>query len=96
MPNLKYFVQNNIDELIQIMISERKDKGFGAMFVVFNETSGKVDCRYIELTHPAFIPELVEQFKIFEEEKPSSIVYFVLIEEKSREILQVDLDTRNK
>ena len=41
MPNLKYFVQNNIDELIQIMISERKDKGFGAMFVVFNETMVK-------------------------------------------------------
>lgn len=96
MPNLKYFVQNNIDNLIQISITERKDKGFGAMYVIFNETSGQVDCRYIEVSHPAFNPDLLEQFKNFEETNPSSIIYFIVIEEKSCEILQVDLDTRNK
>jgi hypothetical protein len=96
MPNLKYFIQTNIDELIQITINERKDKGYGAMYVIFNETSGQVDCRYIELSHPAFNPELIEQFKKFEETNPSSIIYFILIEKQSCEIVQIDLDTRNK
>ncbi len=55
MPDLKLFVQNNIDDLIKITIPERKDKGFGAIYVIYNDTTNQ-DCRYIEVTHPAFNP----------------------------------------
>ena len=96
MPNLKLFVQNNIDDLIKITIPERKDKGFGAIYVIHNETTNQIDCRYIEISSPAFNPELLEQFKKFETENSDSIIYFVLIEEKTCEIIAIDLDTRNK
>jgi len=96
MPNLKLFVQNNIDDLIKITIPERKDKGFGAIYVIHNETTNQIDCRYIELSSPAFNPELLEQFKKFETENPSSVIYFVLIEEKTCEIMLIDLDNLNK
>ncbi len=96
MVNLKLFVQNNIDDLIKITIPERRDKGFGAVYVIHNETTNHVDCRYIEVTHPAFNPELIEQFKKFETEKPSSVIYFVLIQEKTCDVILIDLDERNK
>jgi hypothetical protein len=36
MIDLKTFVNNNIDDLIKITITERRDKGFGAIFIVHN------------------------------------------------------------
>jgi hypothetical protein len=96
MPNLKLFLENNIGDLIKITITERKDKGFGAIYVIHNETTNQIDCRYIEVSNPAFNPELLEQFKKFEEDNSSSIIYFILIEEKGCEIVLFDLDSRNK
>jgi hypothetical protein len=96
MINLKAFVSNNLDNLIKIIIPERKDKGFGALFIVYNEETKKIDCRYIELGNEFFQPELRLPFKKFEEENPNSIIYFVLCNEGNCEILQIDLDNRNK
>ena len=96
MINLKAFVNNNIDDLIKITITERKDKGFGAIFILYNENTNKIDCRYIELGNEYFQPELRQPFKKFAEENPSSIIYFVLCNESNCEIIQIDLDNRNK
>lgn len=96
MIDLKAFVNSNIDDLIKITITERKDKGFGAIFIVHNENTKKIDCRYIELGNEYFQPELRLPFKKFAEENPSSVIYFVLCNEGNCEVIQIDLDNRNK
>tara|TARA_B100001093_G_C26275662_1_gene778856 strand:- start:182 stop:478 length:297 start_codon:yes stop_codon:yes gene_type:complete len=96
MIDLKAFVSNNLDNLVKISIPERTDKGFGALFIVYNEDTEKIDCRYIELGNEFFQPELRLTFKKFEEENPNSVIYFVLCNKDTCEILQIDLDNRNK
>ena len=44
---LENFCNNKLDELIQITILERKDKGFGALFLEINSETNNVDCRFV-------------------------------------------------
>ena len=92
--DLKKFVEQKLDNLIKISITERQDKGFGAIFVNWNSETEKVDCRYIELGHELFIHELRNSFLQMKEKNPSSFIYFVLLENNACEVIQFDLEKK--
>jgi hypothetical protein len=97
--DIQSFFDNNIQSLVQISITERKDKGFGAIFIDYNEETKKVDCRYLPLDSEVFPEELREQFSHFNETNKTSIIYFIytkIVEEDKMglEIIQLDLESR--
>jgi len=97
--DIQSFFDNNIQSLIQISITERKDKGFGGLFINYNEETKKVDCRYLTLHSEHFPEELREQFVHFNENNKESIIYFIytkIVEDDKLglEIIQMDLESR--
>ena len=98
MPNLKLFLENNIDDLIKITITERKDKGFGALFFELNTERDNVDCRYINKEVAYNTPGFKEIYDNLEQSHRSSVIFFVLVsfdkeaENSVIKILNVDLD----
>jgi len=76
---LENFCGNNLDKLIQITITERKDKGFGALFFELNEDSTNVDCRYINKEVAYNTPGFKEIYDNLEESHRSSVIFFVLV-----------------
>jgi hypothetical protein len=99
--NIQSFFDNNIQSLVQISITERKDKGFGAIFIDYNEETKKVDCRYLPIHSEHFPEQLREQFSHFNENNKKSIIYFVytkIVEEDKLglEIIQMDLESDSK
>ena len=95
---LENFCGNNLDELIQITITERKDKGFGALFLELNSERDNVDCRYINKEVAYNTPGFKEIYDNLEETNRSSVIFFVLVSfDKETDtsiikILNVDLD----
>ena len=95
--NIQSFFDNNIQSLVQISIKERKDQGFGALFIDYNDETKKIDCSYIHIGSEHFPDELREQFTHFKENNKESIIYFIytkIVEEDKLglEIIQLDLE----
>ena len=95
---LENFCGNNLDELIQITITERKDKGFGALFFELKSERNNVDCRYINKEVAYNTPGFKEIYDNLEESHRNSVIFFVLVSfDKETDtsvikILNVDLD----
>ena len=95
MENYINIVNNRIDDLVKITISERKQKGLGILFLDF-EDKEKLDCRYVGLTEEVF-PDIVRQ-KYSERMKsvPSSIIFFLIYDGTDELFYEVDLDKNSK
>lgn len=95
---LEGFVSNNIDTLIQITITDRKSKGFGALFMEVNHETNNVDCRFIDKQTAYNTPGFKEIYDSLEENSRPSVAFFVLVvydsesESSNIRILNVDLD----
>ena len=95
---LKNFFNNNIDSLIQITIKERKDKGFGALFMEVNHEKNNVDCRFINRETAYNTPGFKEIYDNLQSNHRPSVAFFVLVvfnKEKDTseiQILNIDLD----
>ena len=95
---LENFCGNNLEKLIQITITERKDKGFGALFFEINSERNNVDCRYINKEVAYNTPGFKEIYDNLEESHRSSVIFFVLVSFNDEtntsaiKILNVDLD----
>jgi hypothetical protein len=95
---LENFCGHNLDKLIQITITERKDKGFGALFLELNSERNNVDCRYINKEVAYNTPGFKEIYDNLEEKHSNSVIFFVLVSFDNEsntsaiKILNVDLD----
>ena len=79
---LKNFCNNNIDSLIQITIKERKDKGFGALFMEVNHEKNNVDCRFINRETAYNTPGFKEIYDNLDELKKSNSKAHLIISDK--------------
>ena len=98
--NISQFLDNNLHSLIQIYITERKDKGFGSLFLNINSETNKMDCRFYPLNEINFSEEIYNSFKGFKENNKDSIMYITVVEQlenkdENYHILQYDLDTKS-
>ena len=98
---LEGFIGNNIDTLIQITITNRKDKGFGALFLEVNHETNNVDCRFIDRQTAYNTPGFKEIYENLEEHNRPSVAFFVLVvydadtNSSNIRILNVDLDKKS-
>ena len=98
---LENFCNNNMDTLIQITITERKDKGFGALFLEVNKEDNKIDCRFIDRQTAYNTPGFQEIYDNLEKSHRPSVAFFVLVvydseqEASNIRILNVDLDKKS-
>ena len=97
---LEGFASNNIDTLIQITITDRKSKGFGALFMEVNHETNNVDCRFIDKQTAYNTPGFKEIYDSLEENsRPSAFFVLVVYDSESEtsniRILNVDLDKKS-
>jgi len=98
---LEGFCEHNMDTLIQITITNRKDKGFGALFLEVNHETNNVDCRFIDKQTAYNTPGFKEIYDNLEENSRPSVAFFVLVvydpetESSNIRILNVDLDKKS-
>ena len=98
---LKNFCSNNMDSLIQITIKERKDKGFGALFLEVNHEKNNVDCRFIDRETAYNTPGFKEIYDNLQRNNRPSVAFFVLVvfnkekETSEIQILNIDLDKKS-
>jgi len=86
------FIKNNLHELIQITIIERKDKGPGAIFLNYNEETKHLDCRYYPLGDKCFPDVYRELYISLFDKNPSSVIYFHYYYNNSDNIAEYDLN----
>ena len=86
------FIKNNLHELIQITIVERKDKGPGAIFLNYNEETKQLDCRYYPLGDKCFPDVYRELYISLFDKNPSSVIYFHYYYNNSDNIAEYDLN----
>ena len=79
------------NDLIQISIKERKDKGLGCLFLDFSEKE-KLECFYLILQDERFPLNLRKNIESRIEISPTSILYFYLFDSKEERIIEIDLD----
>ena len=84
-------VENRMDQLIQIYISERKVNGEGALFLNFSNKE-KMDCGYIPFISETFPPETRTKILNRREKIPASVIFFSLFDENTDFLLEIDLD----
>lgn len=85
------FVNNRIDDLVKITITERKQKGIGILFLDFCDKE-KFDCRYVGLSDEHF-PQIVrERYAERMQMVPNSIIFFLIYDGTDELLYEVDLD----
>ena len=88
-------VNQHIDDLIKIAITERNKNGIGVSFLDFTEVN-RMDCRYVGL-HDSIFPELVrERYADRMNSVPNSILFFLIYDGKDELMYEVDLDKNSK
>ena len=98
---LEGFCENNMDKLIQITITERKSKGFGALFMEVNHEKNNVDCRFIDKQTAYNTPGFKDIYDNLEQNNRPSVAFFVLVvydsktESSNIRILNIDLDKKS-
>ena len=86
-------VQKRLDSLIQITITERKDKGIGCLFLNFSKEN-HLDCSYITIDSEYF-PKHLDNYKERMISVPSSIIFLYIFDKSEHKILEIDLDKNN-
>lgn len=84
-------VNNKIDDLVKITITERKQKGIGILFLDFSEKE-KLDCRYVGVSEEHFPSIVKERYSERMMKVPSSIIFFLIYDGTDELLYEVDLD----
>lgn len=84
-------VEGRMDDLIKICIQERKNNGFGVLFLNFTEEN-KLNCFYIPIDDKNFPHNVRKNILSRREVAPDSMVYLYLYDDKEERILEIDLD----
>ena len=89
----KYFgiIENRIDKLIQISITERKDKGLGVLFLDFCDEQ-TLDCRYVAYNSEDFPDDVKQQYSDRINSIPDTIIFLFLYDKNNKTMLEIDLD----
>ena len=93
-------IETRIDDLIQIYINERKEKGVGMLFIDFCNKD-KMDVMYNSLydkekecvneNFPADLYKYLTEYK-----GPASIIFFNIFDSDGNMVLTIDLDKNSK
>ncbi len=84
-------VNNHIDNLVKIAITERKQNGIGVSFLDFTEAD-RMDCRYVAIADPIF-PDIVRQRYLDRiNSVPNSVIFFLIYDGIDELLYEVDLD----
>ena len=85
-------VEKRMDDLIKICIQERKNKGFGVLFLDFSKEL-EMNCYYILIDDENFPNDIKQNIKNRSELAPNSIIYLYVFNNKEEgRILEIDLD----
>lgn len=87
-------VNNNIEDLVKISITERKQNGIGVSFLDFTEAN-RMDCRYVGLHSELFPNTVRERYKDRILNVPNSILFFLIYDGKDEVLYEVDLDNNS-
>lgn len=98
--SVEVFLKNNINELIQIYIENRRSKGFGVLFLNINNDTKNMDVRFLALHEIDFSEDLYERFTKCRNENRDSIMYVTYVEQLENKdekfhTLEIDLDTKS-
>lgn len=92
---IHHFLNEKVDEVIQIQITERKSNGRGVFFVEFKDTTN-VDCFYISFHDKNFPEQYLSYFRErVADPKVDSVLFFIFYHADKHQILELDLDKRN-
>lgn len=93
--SIQHFLNEKVNEVIQIQITERKSNGRGVFFVEFKDETN-VDCYYIPFHDKKFPQQYLSYFKErIENPRLDSVLFFMFYHEDKQQILELDLDERN-
>tara|TARA_B000000557_G_C20386488_1_gene280284 strand:- start:65 stop:385 length:321 start_codon:yes stop_codon:yes gene_type:complete len=94
---IQMFLSQKQDEVIQVIISERKSNGNGVFFVYFLPSENKVDCLYLPFHSKEFPKMYLKHYTERIETAPSSVLFLQFMDEtdKTEVLFELDLDTRN-
>ena len=94
---VQMFLDQKKDEVIQVIITERKTNGNGVFFVYFLPSLDKVDCCYIPFHSPQFPNQYKSHYKERIDEVPNSVLFIHFFDEsdKTELLFELDLDKRN-
>ena len=94
---IKLFLDQKKDEIIQVIITERKNNGNGVFYVYFLPSLSKVDCCYIPFHSESFPNNYKKHYLDRIEEVPSSVLFLQFLDEtdKTEVLFELDLDHRN-
>jgi len=84
-------VNNRIDDLIKITISERKQHGIGISFLDFCDPE-RMDFRYVAVSNEIFPQEVREKYLERMMSVPNSIIFFLIYDGNDELFYEVDLD----
>ena len=86
--NLK-FLENNKEALIQITITNRKNKGFGCVFVDLSDDK-EAKVRFMAIIDENFPPDLKKTILERRENNRDSVAYFICTTKEETNIIEVD------
>ena len=84
-------VEKRMDDLIKLSIQERKNYGFGVLFLNFTDDN-KLNCFYIPIIDKSFPENLRKNISERKEVAPDSMIYLYLYDQKEERIIEIDLD----
>ncbi len=84
-------VERRMDDLIKICIQERKNRGFGTLFLNFTKEN-EMNCFYLTIDSENFPLNVKENIMKRREVAPNSMVYLYIYDNKEERILEIDLD----
>jgi hypothetical protein len=84
-------LSNRMDDLVKISIKERKEHGFGVLFLDFQDKEN-LNCFFLKIDDNKFPLDIKDKIIERNENSPDSIIYFNVFDEKLSEIIEIDLD----
>ena len=83
--------EKRMDDLVKISIQERKNKGFGVLFLDFCKEN-ELNCFFLILEDEKFPINLRDNIINRKKVVPDSIVYFYLYDNTKERLIEIDLD----
>jgi len=84
-------VNQHIENLVKISITERQQNGLGISFLDFSKTNS-MDCRYVGLSNQDFPAIVRERYLDIMTSVPNSVLFFLIYDGENELLYQVDLD----
>ena len=89
------FFENHKNELIQLSITERKQKGFGVTILDMVSSNSNVDVKYLPIDHYLLENKIRDEIKIRKLNAPDSVLYFCLLLNGDNLVMEIDLNEIN-